>query len=268
MIYATYNYLNNVCDKWKGFVFDDYKAVMPVAVKTKLNVPYLYQAPFVEQLGLFGNAGDTDFIDLLAQHFWYGNYSFYNKTGNTTFHKHIRSNYVLSLNNIYNVIADQYANNLKQTLAKANQQNLVYSEENPEIVVRLFQKHEGHRLKNALHMHFNGVLDYCNVTNNYICRGVFDAEYNPLTVALLLKYENRFYNLMNTTTIKGRTTEANHFLYDNIIKELAGTDAKLDLGGSDMPGVQLFYKKFGAENVPYYNIHINRLPFPLNLLKR
>ena len=91
VIYATHNYLNHFSDKWMGFVFGDYDAVMPVTLKEKFRLIYLYPAPFVQQSGLFGETDAIDFVSILAKHFRYGNYVFYNKTGNATYHKKIRS---------------------------------------------------------------------------------------------------------------------------------------------------------------------------------
>ena len=61
---------------------------------------------------------------------------------------------------------------------------------------------------------------------------------------------------------------AGHFLLDNIIKEFSQTGLVLDFEGSDIPGIEHFYKSFGAINQPYNKIHFNRLPYFLRLLKR
>jgi len=73
---------------------------------------------------------------------------------------------------------------------------------------------------------------------------------------------------MNSTTAAGRKTEANHFLFDNIFKEFAGSQLIFDFEGSDIAGVKSFYEKFGVINQLYYKLHFNHLPFPLNKLKR
>ena len=51
------------------------------------------------------------------------------------------------------------------------------------------------------------------------------------------------------------------FLIDNFIKNNAETDFLLDFEGSNIEGVQRFYKGFGAENQNY--IHIYYKPFSL-----
>ena len=85
---------------------------------------------------------------------------------------------------------------------------------------------------------------------------------------ILLEDRNRFYNIINYTTIEGRQLKANFFLYDNLFKELSESPMLFDFEGSDLTGVKHFYKNFGAINQPYFQWHFNQLPWPLNYLKQ
>jgi hypothetical protein len=76
------------------------------------------------------------------------------------------------------------------------------------------------------------------------------------------------YNLMNSTTNAGRKTGANHFLFDEIFKEFAASNLVFDFEGSDIPGVKIFYEKFGAANQPYYRLHFNKLPPLIKWIKQ
>ena len=73
---------------------------------------------------------------------------------------------------------------------------------------------------------------------------------------------------MNTTTLKGRKTEANYFLIAQVLREWAGNDLLFDFEGSEIPGVALFYEKFGAQLQPYFHWHHNQLPPLLKWIKR
>src|SRR4051794_1685368 len=59
-IYAKHIYLQHMADNWSGLVMNDYTAVMPITWRKKWNIRYVYHAPFIQQLGLFGqyNAGE------------------------------------------------------------------------------------------------------------------------------------------------------------------------------------------------------------------
>jgi hypothetical protein len=61
---------------------------------------------------------------------------------------------------------------------------------------------------------------------------------------------------------------AGHLLYDSFIKEFSQTRLVFDFEGSDIPGIEHFFKIYCAINQPYAKIHFNRLPYILRLLKR
>jgi len=52
-IYAFSWYLNCVTDDWGALVLNDYEAVMPLPKRKKFGMYYIYQAPWIQQLGVF-----------------------------------------------------------------------------------------------------------------------------------------------------------------------------------------------------------------------
>ena len=69
------------------------------------------------------------------------------------------------------------------------------------------------------------------------------------------------YNLMMEPHEIARQQSAGAFLYDELIKEFSHSGMMLDFEGSDIPGIEFFYKGFGAVNQPYFKTHINNLIF-------
>ena len=67
---------------------------------------------------------------------------------------------------------------------------------------------------------------------------------------------------------KCKAAIAGAFLYNELIKEFSHNGMMLDFEGSDIAGIEFFYKGFGAVNQPYYKTHLNNLKFPLRLFKR
>src|SRR6266540_2812535 len=113
-----------------------------------------------------------------------------------------------------------------------------------------------------------------DVANTLLCSNyVLDLsqQYNIISQGYntdLINNLKKAYNMMNSITPEGRKKEANHFLFDSIFKEFAGSNLLFDFEGSDIPGIKSFYEKFGSVNQAYYKLHFNHLPFPLNILKR
>jgi hypothetical protein len=89
-----------------------------------------------------------------------------------------------------------------------------------------------------------------------------------LAIALLLQDSGRLYNIMSTTLPEGRRLEANHFLFEQLIREFANSDLILDFEGSDIAGIANFYKKFGAVSEPYFFVRFNNLPWPIKHFKK
>ncbi len=58
------------------------------------------------------------------------------------------------------------------------------------------------------------------------------------------------------------------FLIDSFIRQNAGKNITLDFEGSNDLNLARFYKSFGSKECAYQQVKINRLPFPVNLLKK
>ena len=67
MIYAMSWYLDIVAPEWHGFIQDDYKTVMPIVSSRKFGLTYLYQPPFCQQHGVFGNNVSADLVKEFMQ---------------------------------------------------------------------------------------------------------------------------------------------------------------------------------------------------------
>ena len=56
------------------------------------------------------------------------------------------------------------------------------------------------------------------------------------------------------------------FLIDSVIREFSPSKLVLDFEGSNDPNLARFYKGFGAKEVEYKSLIINRLPLPVKCL--
>src|SRR5690348_11039510 len=83
LIYATYDYLNCICDHWHGVVAGDYEAVMPLPWRKKFGIRYSYDVPFIQQSGCFIKSDKINedwFINVISTFYKYGDYSFHYKS--------------------------------------------------------------------------------------------------------------------------------------------------------------------------------------------
>jgi len=272
LIYACTYYLEHMADNWSGIILNDYEAVMPVPWRKKYGIQYSYDVPFVQQLGCF-TAGNNDYTSILTRELSafgrYGNYNF-NFQNKAAGSKEC-TNYIIDLSPGYKSINKHYKEDLLNNLKKVSKQSLVYSPGDYATAIAVYKSLYSSRMPNITEKdygNFGRLCIYLHKQNNVIVRKVMNANNELLAITLLLKDEHRLYNLMNSTTDAGRKTEANHFLFDEIFKEFAGSNLVFDFEGSDIPGVKSFYEKFGAINQPYYRLHCNKLPFLVKWVKR
>lgn len=276
LIYSSVDYLNAMADHWHGLVIGDYKAILALPWKTKLGIRYGYMPPFMQQSGLIGDIGDIDpnkVIDTIHSllsfadiHFNFANTSFRNILPVFT-----RTNLVIDLTQGFDGIRSAYKNDLRENIKKAETLQLDYTPADIDAAVSLYQLHYSKRTPHIQKHDYQNFLHVCRslqVQGQCLVRSVSDKDGRLLATALFLKDDKRIYNIMNTTLPNGRVMEANHFLLDRVICEFAGQPLLFDFEGSELPGVQAFYKKFGAVNQPYFHYRYNGLPWPLRLFKR
>lgn len=270
LIYGYTWYLDHMTDNWSGIIINDYEAVMPVPWRKKYGIAYTYDVPFVQQLGGFTNTvfEDDFFVKTLVDNFKYGDYNF-NYNNNYKVLKS-RTNYVIDLSFDYDKLKQAYKNDLLNNLAKASAENLTYKNADFAEAITIYQQLYGRRLINVKPGNYKKLEQLCALLikdNKVIVRKVTDKNEDTLAIALLLTDGRRLYNLANSITVAGRKKAANHFLFDELIKEFAGSGMILDFEGSDIPGVKHFYSNFGGIDQHYYTLHFNRLPAPLRWLK-
>lgn len=272
LIYATSSYLDCMADDWEGFIADDYNLVMPVPWRKKFGIKYCYSVPFLQQLGVFGKYLKQemveDFFQVFQQNYKYGDYAF--NFSNQIKNVKQSNNYILLLSSKYEILKHFYLSHTEKNLSKANHFPLQYEEGNIDETISAYKELYAQRVKHVTENDYINFSELCKLKqqeSNVVVRRVINNT-ETLATVLIIKDERRLYNLMMTATSSARQQSAGAFLYDALIKEFSHTGMMLDFEGSDIPGVEFFYKGFGAVNQPYSKIHINNLPFPLRLLKR
>lgn len=272
LIYASSAYLDGMADNWDGIVSDDYSYIMPVPWRKKFGIKYCYDVPFIQQLGVFGKVLEREAIDkcfqLLFRSFKYGDYAF--NYMNYFKQAAVSNNYVLSLASNYRSTSLFYSSVIESNLNIAKKFPLEYGVCETDEAFNLFIQLYADRLPHVHSADYAKFSELCRLKTVESNIAVRKISLHKTTVAavLFLKDKYRMYNLMFATTAEGKHKSAGHFLFDSVIKEFSQTGMLLDFEGSDIPGIEKFNKSFGAIKQPYYTIHLNTLPFPLNMFKR
>lgn len=268
LIYNTSIYLDMMADHWNGVIVGDYEAVMPLPWRKKWFVKYHYHVPFIAQNGISGEIGyklSAALARLIFRKIRYGDLLL--NFGNETFAKQVHAvalpNLILNLSVEYPHLHKDYRRDLEKNLARASRFKMEYREENDvKLPVHLFKKLYATRLVSVREIdyeRFTGLCLYLQKMQMAFVRKVVDGSGKLLAIALMLKDQNRIYNIINAVPGEGRRRSANHYLFDQLIREFAGSGLLLDFEGSQRQGIRRFYENFGAINEPYY--WVRRRPF-------
>jgi hypothetical protein len=274
LIYSRSFYLDTMAANWSALILNDYEAVMPLTWNSKYGIAYLYQPPFVAQLGLFGTGaqdrGMTEsFISESKKHF---RFCEINMNFSNAINEGIpRANYILDLNKPYQEIQTGYQKRLSENLEEAAANNLsCLQSPDFETAVTLFENEYGKRFPHVKKRHYQRFRVLCNEMQQrgmIIVKEIRDEQGSLLTASIFFKDTRRIYNIMSVTLQKGREKRSHFLLLDQLIREFADKDLTLDFEGSEVPGIAEFYRKFGSVNQPYSFLKFNHLPFPIRFFK-
>lgn len=275
-VYATSWHLDHATEIWDALVMGDYNFVMPLPVKSKWGIKYVFQPLFCQQLGIFPTPPEDIaklFYSELARTFSYfdtqinsQNPEIQAKNGITFLP---RRNYILPLNMNYAGLFSAYSSNTKRNLKKAEKNTLnfvsgisledYFAFKIKNLHTKLSSK-ELERLKSII-----AFGQYKGIGKIY---GVYSAGNELCAAVYFCRYENRVTYMNAASSKKGKDLGAMVLLIDGFIQQNAGKNLVLDFEGSMLPGVARFYKGFGAYPETYFQLKYNRLPLLLKWLKR
>ena len=269
-------HLDRTAVYWDALVFGEYEFVMPLPVRKKLGIKYIYQPLFSQQLGIFPKPSKQ--ITLKFYMFLYSHFKFadINLNSENLRLKEIReiqflpkNNFLLPLRKDYSEISGFYSQNTRRNITKAIKNNLSivqgirledymkFKSKNLQIGL---EKGALNKLKNIIAFgQYKGYGEIYGVysTNNQLCAAVYFCRWKERVI---------YFNAASNE--KGKELRAMHFLLDTFIQENASRNLILDFEGSMIPGVARFYSGFGAKPETYYHLKFNRLPLPLRWLKK
>ncbi len=273
IFYAWSWYLDMCTDTWDALVEDDYCAVMPLPVRRKYGIRYVYQPFFIQQLGVFSTHSLSEevtlrFLQAIPKTVRYAafNLNIYNRLPEG--HKAISGRGItheLDLIAPYEQIRKAYSTNLKRNIKKAEKSGVyVTSHARPEDIITAFRQNSSryqvhykendyrilkHIIYSGMHKGFVTIKAAYGRTNNF-CAGI-----------VFYKSHKKAVWLFSGTTPEARQNGAMSLLADDFIREYAGTEMVLDFEGSINPNLARFYRAFGSEECVFLQVRMNNMPF-------
>lgn len=273
LIYAYSCYLDKMAVNWDALVLNDYEAVMPLPWKKNAGIYYVAHPPLTASLGVFGTLvtqeitrqflkaipGRFKLVDLLLNRA-----NLLPASGVQS----LRSNYVVDLHRPYKAIYNEYRNNVRRNVKKAQHLKCRYTTGIPvEEVIKLAQWQIQQLVTNIReedYTHFKQLFYDLASKQAAETSGVYTAN-NELVASCVWFYSHgRAYYILVGNHPNGKTIGASHYLVDQFIYRHAGQELLLDFEGSDIASLAFFYSSFGGVKEVYPALQFQRLPWWLS----
>lgn len=271
-VYAFSWYLDQVCPGWDALVEDDYASVFPLTHRKKWGILYLFEPFFTQQLGIFSSKPVTenlvsDFFDRIPRKFKFIEIHLNSMNpvqlhGYEVFH---RLNHEISLNADYDRLYTAYSQNARRNLKKAGEHGIIISHDTTIAeLIALFRENFGNKEGKLSLDHYLLLERLLNETKKHNSGVIYSALNDSgmlLAAAFVLTDASRHYFLFAASNPAARDNGAMFFLIDQIIRDHSGSSTLLDFEGGNDANLARFYKGFGAYEVTYPAVRINRLPY-------
>jgi len=259
--FADYDLLTLASPQWHALILNDYEAVMPLPVKSKFSISYIYTPSFISRLGIFStihpdNINFQDFISHIPAKFKHIDLTFNTFLKDSQF-RYLHS-YQLSLKNHYTTIYTSFSENCKRNIKSAEKQLLLYSEDvNTKEIINLFKNNRGRekniRLRQEDYQLLLQISDLAASRSLLDSVAVRNREGDLLAAALFLRDNQKIWFWFSGRSQAHAKTNAMFFLINEYIKKHAETSTVLDFNGSMNDQIARFYRGFGSEKyeVPF-----------------
>lgn len=257
-VYLLSWYLDIISPEWEALIYEDYKNVMPLPVKTKWGIPYLIQPLYCQKIGITGigvkNTVAGKFYDKTFRSFPYINIQVRDALGLEK-KKYLkgRVNYTLDLTPAFSELEKDLSENTRRNIKKASDASLKLSDCTCQEFLTLSETWLLGVNKKQLDT-FGQLLTECNRREITRIYKVSDVQGEVLAAACFLEWNFQILYLGGFNTANGKKLSAMFLIMDHILKKYAASGFLLDFEGSNIEGVARFFKGFGGKSSYYYQL--------------
>lgn len=274
-INASYSALSGVLDiaasNWDGLVYDDYVAVFPLPWRKKFGFKYIYPPFFTAQLGLFAmeELEISMFLQAIPKGFRFAEIILQQDQKSPDFvqvFKHNRT-FHLDLVKSYEELSAGFSKNHRQNIRKAFQTPLsITKEAHIQPIIDLFQQNKGDvsSFKSVDYQMLHQLVTYLFSIGMMEVWNVYDETNTLCAGGFFIKDFRKIIFMFSGSDEVAKKRRAMFFLFDQFIKEHAGSKNILDFCGSNDDNLARFYEGFGSTRSYYDTIRMGQLLRILN----
>ncbi len=259
LIYAEAWYLDMVCpENWDALILNDYEAVMPLPLKSKMGLTYIQQPIWTQQLGVFYTLKITEqlttaFLQATPKKMAMVSLNLNESNLVSDLELAVKTNLIVDLNSSLETLQSKFSTNTKRNSNKANKAGLIVDLESKDInrFIDFFKSNIQNPISEYHYNTLSKLVEFA-VNNNKGFIALVKLDNEIVAASFILKSNNRLIYRTGTSNPKGKELKAMFLLVNKLIQQYADSNYMLDFEGSELEGVARFYKGFGAANVPYY----------------
>jgi hypothetical protein len=268
-------YLDIVSPGWDALIRGDYEIIFPLCRKKKYGIEYLFQPFFTTCFELYSTIEANE--DTKAEALNYINNAYRFAEINLKVPKElIPPEFKITARLAQQIkMAEGYSSSshsLKQNLSRAGKSGIANSVLiTPAKFVQCTKQELSEKIKefgaNEYKM-LESLIAKAMELNFGVATGVIENESEYYCGCFIVLSGLKHVLVKAFTNENGRKNGSMSFLRDQYFQNLNGTEVIFDFNGSNLAGVAAYNKNFGAEDYIYYNLKLNKLPWPLRLLKK
>jgi len=245
--YAQKEILDELSGNWEILVYGDYEAILPVPLIKKMGLKFIIMPLFCQQLGVFSSKDNIEindqFLRALKKNYKILYYSF-NQYNSFALTLEKRKNYKIPISDYEILRRKKYFKGRKSTTKWA--QHLYYKEIEltPEHISFIENNFKGLTKKTDIKK-FKDYLNFLDKNNSLkFCAAYLDEKLINIAVLISEKAQFSLLALINDENYKKE--DGASFLIDKILSRYIH-EKSFDFMGSNIRGIEIFFKSFGAE---------------------
>jgi hypothetical protein len=259
-----------------------YSIVLPLPIVKKWGISILKQPFYCQYLGFFSREKLSEdlanlFLKKLSEHFIYiSSYSFNPDNtevlGNllnqfSDFLPRTFQTHWLPLSKSYPALYSGYHRDKRKNLRRStNKEWNIQLSENPIPLLALFQSNHAAKIPGGVADSAYHLLQQLHkeLLNRNLCSLFYAVKDSSIHAGCLIVTEgNRSIYLFNAADPTGRAGNARTLILDHYFRSREGSLTVFDFESPPHTGICSNYLGYGSEEVTFYSIRKNKLPFPL-----
>lgn len=284
-VYGYSWYLDCVSPNWSAIVWPsltEYSVVIPLPIVRKWGLSVVQQPFFCQYLGFFSNRKLSEelvrsFLQRITDQFIYiSSYSF--NPGNTEllsnlfpvlpdFITRFSTTHLLPLTKPYTELYNGYSTDRKNNLRRSVKESWKVEYSNKfEPLLQLFETNHAYKIPGGVDASSYELLLklHKELEKRRLCLLSYALkDYEIHAGYLIVREGDHHIYLFNAADEMGRKGNARTFLLDKYLRSQANKSGFFDFESPADSGIITNYLSYGAEEVNFYTVRKNKLPFPL-----